>query len=73
MYVIKRTDQGGGFVAISGHQHSYTTTKAHIRLFDTLAEAQANLCPDNEVILESWDKFIMPRLLDDPNSWQPVS
>ena len=54
MYVIKRLDQGGGYVAISGHPSSYTNSIRLMRRYDTYEEAK-NSCCGNE----------MPVLLED--------
>jgi len=52
MYVIKRTDQGGGYVAKSGMDNSYTTHVEHVRKFATREEAESNRCPGNEVVVQ---------------------
>jgi hypothetical protein len=51
MYVIKRTDQGGGYVAVSGNSSSYTNSVRRIRKFATEEEAEAHRCPGNEIVL----------------------
>lgn len=51
MYVIKRTDQGGGYVAKPGNPSSYTNRIRRIRKFATREEAEANRCPGNEVVV----------------------
>jgi hypothetical protein len=51
MYVIKRTDQGGGYVARPGMQSSYTVHVEHVRKFATREEAESNRCPGNEVVV----------------------
>ena len=50
MYLIKRVD--GKFVARSGSQHSYTNRIDLARVYETKAEADKDLCPDNERIIE---------------------
>lgn len=55
MYVIKRTDQGGGYVAKSGLMHSYTRQISLVRRFATIEEAESNRCPENEIIV-CWDE-----------------
>ena len=50
-YVIERLDQGGGFLAHPGYMLSFT----HIgsaRRFATREAAEAELCPENEVVRE---------------------
>lgn len=51
MYVIKRTDQGGGYVAKQGLRSSYTCNINKVRFFSTKEEAEQNRCPENEVIV----------------------
>lgn len=60
MYVIKRTDQGGGYVARSGSASSYTRNIERAQKYDTREEADANRCPDNEIVIDVW------RLLRNP-------
>ena len=55
MYIIKRLDQGGGYVAPSGRKNSYTNKLEIARKFDTLEDAEAELCPDNEIALNIYD------------------
>lgn len=50
-YVIKRTDQGGGYVAKRGMKESYTKDVEKVRVFATLEEAERNLCIGNEVVV----------------------
>ena len=50
-FVIKRTDQGGGYVTPPGWQNSYTSMLQHAWQFDSRASAEANCCPGNEVVL----------------------
>lgn len=49
MYVIQRTDQGGGFVAKEGSAASYTHNLQKARIFSTRERAQAQCCPGNEI------------------------
>lgn len=49
MYVIKRTDQGGGFVAKLGSADSYTSDLRRAWIFATREKALAQCCPDNEI------------------------
>jgi hypothetical protein len=51
MYVLKRTDQGGGFVSKPGMKCSYTLNLLKARIFVTKEEAEANACPENEIAL----------------------
>lgn len=51
-YVLKRTDQGGGYVAPAGSEKSYTKLLSKARRFVTRQEAEAERCPDNEVIVQ---------------------
>ena len=50
-YLIKRTDQGGGYVAPPGSPKAYTT-RAKARRFATRQDAEADRCPENETIIE---------------------
>ena len=51
-FIIKRKDQGGGFVAPSGSEHSYTQNPLEARIFRTRKEAIRHRCPDNETIVD---------------------
>ena len=51
MYVIKRIDQGGGYVAIPGSKNSYTKNLRNLRKFNTIEEAERELCVENEIIV----------------------
>jgi len=51
MFVIKRTDQGGGYVAMPGSEHSYTQKLENARTFSSKDEANAERCPGNEIVL----------------------
>ena len=48
-YIIKRTDQGGGYVNKPGSKRSYTKSKASARRFESYEAAKAACCPGNEV------------------------
>lgn len=50
MYVLERTDQGGGYVARPGSKHSYVKALQHARVYATRAEAEDERCPGNEVV-----------------------
>ena len=54
MYVIKRIDQGGGYLTRPGSQKSYTQVPGlhNIRVFKTRAEAERERCQDNEIIID---------------------
>lgn len=49
-YVIRRTDQSGGYVAQPGSQSSYTQKLEHARRFET-KEAADRECCENEITL----------------------
>jgi hypothetical protein len=57
MYIIRRTDQGGGYVARPGSQNSYTHTLHNVRRFSTREAAERKRCPGNEVVV-SIDKIV---------------
>lgn len=57
-YIIKRTDQGGGYVAREGSASSYVKSPSLARRFPSYREADANRCPGNEVILEYFPERI---------------
>lgn len=48
MYVIRRTDQEGGWVTSAGSHHSYTPYLQNARRYATRAEAEADRCGGNE-------------------------
>lgn len=52
MYAIKRTNQGGGYVAKPGLPTSYTHNIRKVQIFTTREQAEANRCPDNEVVVD---------------------
>lgn len=49
-YVLRRTDQGGGWVTRPGSRASYTRRLQDACTFLTRECAEANRCPGNEVI-----------------------
>ena len=49
MYIIRRTDQGGGWMAPPGSLHSYTGDPLKAQRFASYDAAKAYCCPDNEV------------------------
>lgn len=48
MYVLVRTDQGGGYVARPGSQHSYTRRLEEAQTFPSREVAERGKC-ENEV------------------------
>jgi len=48
--VLRRTDQGGGYVTRPGTPASYTKNKAEARQYATREAAEVDRCPDNEAI-----------------------
>lgn len=61
MYVIKRLDQGGGYVTPPGSRGSYTRNLAEARTFYTRDAAQAECCPENETPVSVDDIMQKPR------------
>jgi len=57
MYVIKRTDQGGGYLSEPGSKNAYTFSVNQVRLFPTKEAAELEKCPDNEVVLPASECF----------------
>lgn len=51
MYALKRTTDGL-FVAKPGREKSYTNRIEHAQTFDTIEEARANSCQENEYPVE---------------------
>jgi phage protein U len=51
MYVIKRINQRGGYVAQTGTGRSYTHNLAKAKVYETRQKAELDLCPENEIIL----------------------
>lgn len=51
-WIIKRTDQGGGYVAKEGSRASYTNRPDCARTFSTEEEARRNVCPGNEIAVQ---------------------
>lgn len=49
-YVLRRTDQGGGYVTKPGSGPSYTHDLRQARKYPTRREAEADRCVENEVI-----------------------
>lgn len=57
MYLIKRID--GAYVAKPGSAHSYVFALVNARKFSTKEEAERDLCPENERVVD------LERELDD--------
>lgn len=52
MFVIRRTDQKGGFVAPSGSATSFVRRPEDARHFRTAQDADMNRCAGNEVTVQ---------------------
>lgn len=50
-FVIKRTNQGGGYVAAPGSKNSYTRSLDKAQRYATRADAERDRCPENETII----------------------
>lgn len=50
-FVIRRTDQGGGYVAPAGSPKSYTHRRENARRYPTQVAAESERCPGNEVVV----------------------
>ena len=61
VFIIQRIDQWGGYVAKPGGKSSYVVRKVDARKFSTMEEAEANCCPENEVVREEWLANTSPR------------
>jgi len=57
MYVIKRTDQGGGYVTPPGSAKSYTRDATYARTYPTRDAAEADRCKGNEIVVAIRDLF----------------
>lgn len=57
MYVIKRTDQGGGYVAPAGSDKSYTHTLENAKMWRTRENADRERCVGNEIVLNLDELF----------------
>ncbi len=51
-YVLRRTDQGGGYVKNFGGTSSYTQSLQHARRYESHEAAEADRCQGNEVVEE---------------------
>ncbi len=49
-YIIRRLDQGGGYVAPAGSVKSYTPDPMKARRFETKEAAQADACENEQVV-----------------------
>lgn len=49
-WLIKRTDQGGGYVAKPGYGASYTKSLRDARKFEMKESAKANACSNERVV-----------------------
>ena len=58
MFIIRRTDQGGGYVAPSGSRSSYTRDPRQAQQYPTRAAAERDRCPENEVIHEYFSEIL---------------
>jgi hypothetical protein len=51
MYVIERTDQGGGYLAKEGNDKAFTRDVAKVRIFERREDAERERCKGNEVVI----------------------
>ena len=49
MYVIKRTDQGGGYLGHAEDGHTWTKHLQRAIVFSSREAAEKNCCPENEI------------------------
>uniref|UniRef100_A0A6M3LR85 Uncharacterized protein n=1 Tax=viral metagenome TaxID=1070528 RepID=A0A6M3LR85_9ZZZZ len=59
MYVIKCTSKPRQYVAAPGSLKSYTADLHKAQIFSTREHAEANRCPENEIVL-SIDQVLKP-------------
>lgn len=52
MYLIKRTDQGGGYVSTPDSEKSYTHRIENAQVFLSRSVADSQRCKGNEVVVE---------------------
>jgi len=50
MYVIKRNDQGRGYVSCPGSKHSYTKVLTNAQVFTNKEYAEHNCCGNEYVV-----------------------
>jgi hypothetical protein len=55
-WIIRRLDQGGGFVAPAGSRKAYTRDRFKARRFDSREAADADRCEGNEAV-EPFDDY----------------
>lgn len=61
-FVIKRTDQGGGYVARPGLARSHTNRASEMRVFYSRLDAERERCVENEVVVElGWPRHPLLR------------
>lgn len=60
MYVLLRTDQGGGYVTPAGEYPSYTHDIAQAQTFATREAADKERCKGNEIIIPLTDILTKP-------------
>lgn len=60
MYVIQRTDQGGGYLAPAGSHKAYTHDLAQAQTFATHASADKDRCKGNEIIIPLFHLLTKP-------------
>lgn len=51
-FIIRRTDQGGGWLSREPAKKTWTKNRASARRFPTRWAAEQERCPDNEVVEE---------------------
>ena len=51
MYVIQRTDQGGGYVTPAGNHPTYTHDLTKASIFATQEAADKDRCKGNEIVV----------------------
>lgn len=50
LYLVKRTDQGGGYLTPPGSQHSYSQSLRQARTFLTREAAEAECCENERAV-----------------------
>lgn len=51
-YVVKRTDQRGGYLTPPGSVRTWTMNLLNARRFSSEEEAKAECCPENEIAVK---------------------
>ena len=54
MYVLWRTDQGGGWVRPPGSEKAYTRVLQNARVYGTREEAEGDACGNEQVQTVEW-------------------